>query len=328
MNRRLPPLLAAAAALAIAAPAAAQLPNPNPTPTPTPKPKRAKFNVWLATGIVDRKKRFVMTGDRVLVKGNLTPYVKNQKVRIDLYRGKKHVASHLVKVRKGKHGHGKFRTRFKVWRADGFHVVARHAATPAQKKAESGWKKFHAINHDMSGERDTRLLQIGLRRLAYGTHVSGHFTSRTGRAVLAFRKVNGMSRNTYPSSTVFWKTFHGEGAFHLRHKHPGTHVEVDLSRQVIVLTKHGRPWLINTVSTGKPSTPTIKGSFSFYRKDPGYNSEQMYYSSYFHGGYAVHGYPSVPATYPASHGCVRLPIPDAKRIYHAIHIGEKIWVYQ
>ena len=50
-------------------------------------------------------------------------------------------------------------------------------------------------------------------------------------------------------------------------------------------------------------------------------------STYFHGGYAIHGYPSVPATYPASHGCVRVPIPDAAHIYNKIFIGETIYVY-
>ena len=51
----------------------------------------------------------------------------------------------------------------------------------------------------------------------------------------------------------------------------------------------------------------------------------MYYSVYFHGGYATHGYHSVP-TYNASHGCVRNPIPDSIFIYNWIHLGESIWV--
>ena len=36
----------------------------------------------------------------------------------------------------------------------------------------------------------------------------------------------------------------------------------------------------------------------------------MVYSSYFIRGYAIHGYADVP-TYAASHGCLRMPIPDA-----------------
>ena len=81
------------------------------------------------------------------------------------------------------------------------------------------------------------------------------------------------------------------------------------------------------VSTGKSSTPTVRGQFQFYLRQPGYNAEGMYFSTYFHGGYAVHGYASVPPTYPASHGCVRVPIPDALHIYNSVALGEDIFVY-
>ena len=46
----------------------------------------------------------------------------------------------------------------------------------------------------------------------------------------------------------------------------------------------------------------------------------MYYSVYWHGGYAIHGYHSVPP-YPASHGCVRNPIPESKFIYNWVTSG-------
>jgi lipoprotein-anchoring transpeptidase ErfK/SrfK len=49
-------------------------------------------------------------------------------------------------------------------------------------------------------------------------------------------------------------------------------------------------------------------------------------SNYFIGGYAVHGYPDVP-TYPASHGCLRIPIPDASFVFGWIRLGQRIDVY-
>ena len=49
-------------------------------------------------------------------------------------------------------------------------------------------------------------------------------------------------------------------------------------------------------------------------------------SSYFIGGYAIHGYVSVP-TFPASHGCVRVPIPNARSIYDWLRIGDRVDVY-
>ena len=46
----------------------------------------------------------------------------------------------------------------------------------------------------------------------------------------------------------------------------------------------------------------------------------MYYSYYFYGGYAIHGYHSVP-NYPASHGCLRTFIADQPEIYDRIFLG-------
>ena len=68
--------------------------------------------------------------------------------------------------------------------------------------------------------------------------------------------------------------------------------------------------MILHASSGKPSTPTVFGKFHFYRKTPGYNSHGMYYSNYFIGGYAIHGYAAVPtyAGQPRLH-----PDPDPER---------------
>jgi lipoprotein-anchoring transpeptidase ErfK/SrfK len=52
----------------------------------------------------------------------------------------------------------------------------------------------------------------------------------------------------------------------------------------------------------------------------------MYYSVYYDGNYATHGYSSVP-TYPASHGCTRNPIPYAVYIYNWIDLGDTMYVY-
>jgi lipoprotein-anchoring transpeptidase ErfK/SrfK len=52
----------------------------------------------------------------------------------------------------------------------------------------------------------------------------------------------------------------------------------------------------------------------------------MVHSNYFIGGYAIHGYASVP-NYPASHGCLRVPIPNAYSIFNWIDLGDRIFVY-
>ena len=49
-------------------------------------------------------------------------------------------------------------------------------------------------------------------------------------------------------------------------------------------------------------------------------------ASYFNQGIAFHEYPDVPP-YPASHGCVRVPAPDARRVYDFASIGTAVVVY-
>jgi lipoprotein-anchoring transpeptidase ErfK/SrfK len=47
---------------------------------------------------------------------------------------------------------------------------------------------------------------------------------------------------------------------------------------------------------------------------------------YFTGGYAIHGNPSVPP-YPASHGCVRVPMWAAPVLYDEMPDGTVVYVY-
>jgi lipoprotein-anchoring transpeptidase ErfK/SrfK len=104
-------------------------------------------------------------------------------------------------------------------------------------------------------------------------------------------------------------------------------VEFDWSRQVVVLADRGHAVRTYHASSGKPSTPTVFGSYSFYSKTPGTNAKGMVDSNYFIRGYAIHGYPEVP-TYAASHGCIRIPIPNARQVFNSISLGERIFVYR
>ena len=120
--------------------------------------------------------------------------------------------------------------------------------------------------------------------------------------------------------------FSGKGEYEVRHPGAGSHVEAPLSKQVLVFAKGDKPFAIYPISSGKYSTPTVTGHYEFIRTEPGYNSHGMYYSWYFYGGYAVHGYNSVPH-YPASHGCLRTFIADQPEIYNRIHYGEDIFIW-
>ena len=69
------------------------------------------------------------------------------------------------------------------------------------------------------------------------------------------------------------------------------------------------------------------GRFHVYSQFLGSNSEGMIDGSYWFRGYAVHGYFDVP-TYAASHGCIRIPIPDAYAVHSWIRVGDPIYVYR
>ena len=170
-------------------------------------------------------------------------------------------------------------------------------------------------------------LQDGLSLLHYAVPVNGLFDEATGRAVVAYRKLTGLARGPDADSQVFRLLQEGAGRFHVRYPRDGRHVEADLSRQVLAeIEPGGHVRRIYTMSSGKPSTPTVIGRFRVYSKTPGVNSEGMVDSNYFIRGYAIHGYAEVPV-YAASHGCLRVPIPDAAAIYAWVQLGTPVDVY-
>jgi hypothetical protein len=171
-----------------------------------------------------------------------------------------------------------------------------------------------------------RLVQSRLANLHYAVARSGHFDASTERAVVAYRKVRGWSRVGVASRDVIRGLLARRGAFKVRYPSHGKHVEADLSRQVLVLIRGRKVDRIYNTSSGKASTPTVLGRFKVYQRSFGTNARGMVHSSYFIGGYAIHGYVSVP-TFPASHGCLRVPIPNAASIYHWLRIGDRVDVY-
>ena len=168
-----------------------------------------------------------------------------------------------------------------------------------------------------------RLLQDELARRRYEVPVNGHFDEATGRAVLALRKMIGLQRVETANAGLFQRLRDGAGYYRVRYPRDGDHIEANLTKQVLVEVQHGRVRRIYTMSSGKPSTPTVLGRFQVYMKTPGTNSEGMVDSNYFIRGYAIHGYAEVPV-YAASHGCLRIPIPNAAEVYAWVQVG--YWV--
>lgn len=172
-----------------------------------------------------------------------------------------------------------------------------------------------------------RLLQDELARRRYEVPVNGYFDEATGRAVLAFRKMIGLQRVETANAGVFQLLRDGAGYYRVRYPRDGNHIEANLTKQVLVeVQRGGRVRRIYTMSSGKPSTPTVLGRFRVYLKTPGTNSEGMVDSNYFIRGYAIHGYAEVPV-YAASHGCLRIPIPNAPEVFAWVQVGYLVDVY-
>ncbi len=172
-----------------------------------------------------------------------------------------------------------------------------------------------------------RILQYELRAAHYVVGAPGVYDAQTQWAVMAFRKMANLPRSFVADASVFQALAAGAGGFAIRYPAQGRHVEADLTHQVIALIgADGVIQRLYAISSGKPSTPTAPGNFHFYLRQPGVNNDGMVNSTYFNGGDAIHGYAEVPS-YPASHGCLRVWIPDSLSIYDWLAIGMPIDVY-
>jgi peptidoglycan hydrolase-like protein with peptidoglycan-binding domain len=335
--KRALPLIVASLALVLPALASAQVPTtpaPPPPTTPPPPPPAppasAAMNISLKSGLSDHGHVYVLKGERVVLLGRLKPFVAGEKVRVELFRNGKRVDSRNVKVHKASGGAGQFRAAFTPMRKGVLALRAIHKATAKQAASKTAKLRFSSITpsaHTGSSGPNVRLLQHALAKLHYVTSRGGYYDDATARAIIAYRKVSGMSRITTANRTIFRRLFAGRGGYKLRYPSAGKHVEFDWSRQVLVLADHGVPDRIYHASSGKPSTPTVFGTFSFYSKTPGTNAKGMVDSNYFIRGYAIHGYAEVP-TYAASHGCIRVPVPNAYSIFKWIDLGDRIFVYR
>jgi hypothetical protein len=265
----------------------------------------------------------------VPVTGTVSPFVPGQRVEVSFFRNGKRIERKRVRVSRGKRKVGVFRARIRIDAAGKYAASARHAPTArlgGDRTVRKSWRvSFPALHRGQCGDVVVGFKKA-MRKLGYIVNSGRCFGGKTGRGVLAYRKVNLLARSSRAGKGLVKRVFAGKGAYRVLHPAAGEHVEAPLSRQVLVFAKGDKPFAVYPVSSGKSSTPTVTGHFHFIRAEPGYNSHGMYYSFYFYGGYAVHGYESVP-DYPASHGCIRTFIADQPEIFDRINYGESIFVY-
>lgn len=175
-----------------------------------------------------------------------------------------------------------------------------------------------------SGARGPSVLALERRlaELKYALRgVDSVYGQDTFEAVLAFQKVNGLPRTGRVEPWLWRRLARAQTP---RAQRGGDYIEVDKTRQVLFVVRSGEVTKVVHVSTGATGNTPL-GSWNVYRKVSGWDWV-LWYPLYFKGGFAIHGYPSVPA-YPASHGCVRIPMWIAPSLFGTQDYGTTVVVH-
>jgi Putative peptidoglycan binding domain/L,D-transpeptidase catalytic domain/Sporulation and spore germination len=161
---------------------------------------------------------------------------------------------------------------------------------------------------------------------------TGSFDYRTMQAVLAFQGWSGLTRDGVVGPLTLAK-LNAAGRPLAIDRGPGRRVEIYRARGVVLLISGAKVVRAIHTSTGiggnSPDIGTPPGKWKIYRKEV--KSWSVPYktwlpnAAYWVGGWALHGYADVPVT-PASHGCARLPMPEAKIVYDFVSIGTPVHV--
>ncbi len=299
-----------------------------PTKPPAPAAVKAKAKLYVFGTFTVAKSLVTVPGRGVEVQGFVRPYVAGQKVKVESFLGRKRIKTDVLRVKPAKGGVGAFTEKVTASAAGTVHVKVIHART-AKMLGFLSERVFTVLAPQAGfGSRGpfVTLIQQRLNALHVFVPQSGVYDTYTGLALDAYHRLLGHGVSQSLDGATVSELLNGVGSFHVRYPKDGTHVEGDLSRQLLAEINGSRVVWIYPISSGKPSTPTVLGRFRVYYRVPGYLPDGMYFSSFFFRGYAIHGYNPAP-DYPASHGCMRLPIIDAISVYNWVNYGDWVDVY-
>ncbi len=210
MNRRLSSLFAVAVALALPA-TAVGAPKPKPAPKPAPVPEAT---VKIKVGHLKNGRAEIM--QTVPVSGTLSPFVAGQKVEVTFYSDGHELYSRNLPVRKAG-GKGTFRTDIQVRENAKYAVAAKHVATAelgGDATVRKSWKvSFPSLHQGQCGDV-VEGFKKAMRKMGYIANSGSCFGGKTGRGVLAYRKVNDMSRSTRAGAGLVKKRLLRQGRIH------------------------------------------------------------------------------------------------------------------
>jgi hypothetical protein len=317
-------LSALAVALALIIPAASAAASKH-----RPAPVKASATLRLPGIFVLHGNAVTIQNRRVVVQGFVRPYVPGQWVQFKATVGNTVLRSTRLRIKPVAGGsYGTFSLPIVSPVSGIVHVTAGHRRNAAMGGffAERRYASLVPSAGFGSGGQFVQLIQQRLAALHFYIPQTGVYDNGTGLAIDAYhRLLHWGTYQTLDGRTVSF-LMNGWGEFKVRFPNHGRHAEGNISEQVLALIDGSNVQYIFPISSGKPSTPTILGDFHVYQKTPGYLPDGMYYSNFFIGGYAIHGYDPAP-DYPASHGCMRLPIPDAITAYNWLAIGDWVDTY-
>lgn len=197
-----------------------------------------------------------------------------------------------------------------------------------------GQSPHHELAREEIQDAEQQLADLG-----YWTGpIDGVLDAASKHALVAFQKVEGRKRTgrlTLEEVEALSKATRPEPR-----DRTYAHIEIDLKRQVLmVIDNAGNVTTVLPVSTGnehwytdrgkKQRAHTPRGRFIVTRKIDGLRISSLgalFYPCYIVNGIAIHGSRSVPA-YPASHGCIRIPMFAAKAFHDMTPVGTVVEVY-
>jgi L,D-transpeptidase catalytic domain/Sporulation and spore germination/Putative peptidoglycan binding domain len=201
-----------------------------------------------------------------------------------------------------------------------FVTTARLGVRPGRWSVETGENDYPYV---------IRGVQRRLAALGYldAAEVTGSSDYLTEQALMAFQGWQDLDRTGTVTGQTQVELFKATRP-HPATRRTGRRIEIYRDRGVLLMTEDGEVVRAVHTSTGSFGRTPV-GEFNVYVKSLYSWSVPFHvwmpYAAYFRGGIAMHQSPDVPS-YPASHGCVRLPVGEADRVYRFVDVGTPVAV--
>ncbi len=198
-----------------------------------------------------------------------------------------------------------------------------------------GAREKAALSRAEIRQAEQRLADLGF----WTGPVDGVWDGASRHALVAFQKIQ-RARPTGQLTRAEWNALSVAVPPRPRET-PGPHVEVDIARQVLFLVDgDGKVGNILPISSGSgktfhengyPETQAVTpcGRLEVYAQHSGWKTSplgKMHNPLYIVGGIAIHGSEDV-RTYPASHGCIRIPMFASHLLPKLVPKGTPVYVY-